>query len=193
MAYRRRPAVRAQKAVLLRQSPTRSESCSPETPAAPMAMLPPGMPVQPEACFLDMPTNPSPAQPDTSIVFKPLLPAVVPRRDKSLSALSHELIQSYGQDGKIVDLEEVQVRDARGGIFPPRPSPRRPPMQSLCCPPTCTCAGKLHACSIGASFPRISPRPSPCPAPPSCGPGHPRAPCAHRSATPSGRSAACTT
>ena len=36
--------------------------------------------------------------------------ATVPRRDKSLSALSHELITRYGQDGSIIDLDEVQVR-----------------------------------------------------------------------------------
>ena len=35
--------------------------------------------------------------------------AVIPRRDKSLSALSHELIQRYGQDGTVIDLDEVQV------------------------------------------------------------------------------------
>ena len=33
----------------------------------------------------------------------------VPRRDKSLSALSNELIQRYGTDGTIIDLDEVQV------------------------------------------------------------------------------------
>ena len=37
-------------------------------------------------------------------------PPTVPRRDKSLSALSHELITRYGQDGSIIDLDEVQVR-----------------------------------------------------------------------------------
>ena len=36
--------------------------------------------------------------------------ATVPRRDKSLSALSHELIARYGQDGTIIDLDEVQAR-----------------------------------------------------------------------------------
>ena len=35
--------------------------------------------------------------------------SAVPRRDKSLSALSHELIQRYGEDGTIIDLDEVQV------------------------------------------------------------------------------------
>ena len=33
----------------------------------------------------------------------------VSRRDKSLSALCNELIARYGQDGTIIDLDEVQV------------------------------------------------------------------------------------
>lgn len=36
--------------------------------------------------------------------------APVPRRDKSLSALSHELILRYGKDGTVIDLDEVQAR-----------------------------------------------------------------------------------
>ena len=39
----------------------------------------------------------------------PASAAAVPRRDKSLSALSHELIARYGQDGTVIDLDEVQV------------------------------------------------------------------------------------
>ena len=35
--------------------------------------------------------------------------ASIPRRDKSLSALSHELIARYGSDGTVIDLDEVQV------------------------------------------------------------------------------------
>ena len=34
----------------------------------------------------------------------------VPRRDKSLSALSHELIARYGQEGTVIDLDDVQAR-----------------------------------------------------------------------------------
>ena len=45
----------------------------------------------------------------------------VPRRDKSLSALAHELIAHYASDGTIIDLDEVQVRNGS-----PSPRPRRP-------------------------------------------------------------------
>lgn len=40
----------------------------------------------------------------------PVPAPVIPRRDKSLSALSHELIARYGNDGTIIDLDDVQVR-----------------------------------------------------------------------------------
>jgi len=36
-------------------------------------------------------------------------PTPVPRRDKSLSALSHELIARYGNDGTVIDLDQVQA------------------------------------------------------------------------------------
>ena len=41
-------------------------------------------------------------------------PDAVCRRDKSLSALAHELISKYGKEGTEIDLDEVQVRWRRG-------------------------------------------------------------------------------
>ena len=60
-------------------------------------------------------------------------PNLVPRRDKSLSALSHELIEQYGQDGTVIDLDDVQVHVAlqpmrQPAILPEAP-PRRPPFR----------------------------------------------------------------
>ena len=52
----------------------------------------------------------SPLQcPPTTIDARENAAAAIPRRDKSLSALSHELIARYGQDGTVIDLDEVQV------------------------------------------------------------------------------------
>ena len=57
----------------------------------------------------EMDEEPSPTKDAASP--KPTKPgAAVPRRDKSLSALSHELIARYGKDGTVIDLDEVQVR-----------------------------------------------------------------------------------
>ena len=55
--------------------------------------------------------------------------APVPRRDKSLSALSHELIARYGQDGTIIDLDDVQVRSEGVGASEPQ---SRPMVQRAC-------------------------------------------------------------
>ena len=48
--------------------------------------------------------------------------APIPRRDKSLSALCTELIARYGQDGTVIDLDDVQVRAAPRGKFVGRPN-----------------------------------------------------------------------
>ena len=48
--------------------------------------------------------------------------APIPRRDKSLSALCTELIARYGQDGTVIDLDDVQVRAAPRGKFMDRPN-----------------------------------------------------------------------
>jgi hypothetical protein len=91
----------------------------------PMAMMPP-VPAPPESVVgLPQPMLPPSAE---QVASRPLLPAVIPRRDKSLSALSHELIESYGQDGRAIDLDEVQVRGCpRVLILPPSPDASRPP------------------------------------------------------------------
>lgn len=72
------------------------------------------------------------------------------RRDKSLSALAHELIAKYGKEGTEIDLDEVQVNQwlaasrLRTGAFPrpapsrstrQRPSPHRTPAQISFPPP----------------------------------------------------------
>ena len=63
---------------------------------------------------------------DRQLLTNPLF-QTVPRRDKSLSALSHELIARYGQDGTVIDLDDVQVRASRrGGHQCPSPPRTRP-------------------------------------------------------------------
>ena len=60
-------------------------------------------------------SEPPEAQISPDPAFKDALsgdPNLVPRRDKSLSALSHELIEQYGQDGTVIDLDDVQVHVA---------------------------------------------------------------------------------
>ena len=52
----------------------------------------------------------------------------VPRRDKSLSALSHELIARYGTDGTVIDLDDVQVRAPTRGDARRPPPPRSRPL-----------------------------------------------------------------
>ena len=53
-------------------------------------------------------------QPIYSIEGGPRPHESVCRRDKSLSALAHELISKYGQEGSEIDLDEVQVREQEG-------------------------------------------------------------------------------
>jgi hypothetical protein len=117
-------------------------------------------------------------------------PGVVPRRDKSLSALSHELIARYGTDGTVIDLDDVQVR-ARKEYFP-RPSrthaycriPEMPPPSKVACMertsawvPPCKIPGSawlsglvddlVPAAVVGQACSRASVSPNPTPVHPS--------------------------
>ena len=65
----------------------------------------------------------------------------IPRRDKSLSALSHELIRRYGSDGTIIDLDDVQVRTWCTCRHHLRSSARFP---TTACPPPLRVCGSLE-------------------------------------------------
>ena len=76
-------------------------------------------------------------------------PTPVPRRDKSLSALSHELIARYGNDGTVIDLDQVQV-SCHSLVADPRGCARG----GTLCAPCAACASHLRRCPSAWASPR---------------------------------------
>jgi hypothetical protein len=76
-------------------------------------------------------------------------PTPVPRRDKSLSALSHELIARYGNDGTVIDLDQVQV-SCHSLVADPRGCARG----GTLCAPCAACASHLRRCPSAWVSPR---------------------------------------
>jgi hypothetical protein len=63
----------------------------------------------PAPAAVDALSHTMPPQPNASLPPGGSGTASVPRRDKSLSALSHELIARYGYEWTVIDLDDVQV------------------------------------------------------------------------------------
>jgi hypothetical protein len=70
-------------------------------------------------------------------------------RDKSLSALSHELIARYGNDGTVIDLDQVQV-SCHSLVADPRGCARG----GTLCAPCAACASHLRRCPSAWASPR---------------------------------------